>query len=517
MGIISCVIVYFIGRELFNEWAGFIAGILCACYGLFIFFEGLLIYAALSLLFSLFAFLYILHIKDNTRPVNMLAFGFFLGLATITQGNIILFGFLAVLWLLFQNKAKLRERIKLLSFFIIGFALVLGMLVLRSYVVEKDISPVAENIGFNFFVGNNAGADGTFKNPDFITGSGEGIVKDARIFASLAMRRQLKPSEVSNFWACMAMNYIRQDPLGCVRLLVKKTAYVFSPHEFIYEPEYYLIYDKIKIFRLALMDLRYVLPFALLGMTLGISRIKALMPLYIAVFSFALSGIIFFVNAKFRIGMVPFLAIFAAFGFIRTIDYARRRQLSKFLLCIIFAAFIFIYNSLSEVKAQVSTYYNINNAFTNHFEAAKKYIEENKFKDALRELRLAEKLEPDNPDLYYFFGIVFYEISDYTNAEKKFKKAVAARPFFADGYYNLGIVYNKEGRFYDAIRTLQRCISLEPDDYQAHFELGLAKKGKGDFDGAKKEFELTLKYASQKGINCADSVKKEMQGLGKTP
>ena len=70
LGAVNCVLVYFIGKQLFNRIVGFTAGLMCAWYGIFIFHEGLLIYTSLSLFFNSLLF-------SRHSPTNLFLLSFF--------------------------------------------------------------------------------------------------------------------------------------------------------------------------------------------------------------------------------------------------------------------------------------------------------------------------------------------------------------------------------------------------------------------------------------------------------
>jgi 4-amino-4-deoxy-L-arabinose transferase-like glycosyltransferase len=93
LGSVNSVLIYLISGILFkSRRVGFIAALLNILYGLYIFYEGLLIYTNLSLFLNLLLFLFLLLIKNNLSRMRIFGLGLFLGVCTILQANIIIFG-----------------------------------------------------------------------------------------------------------------------------------------------------------------------------------------------------------------------------------------------------------------------------------------------------------------------------------------------------------------------------------------------------------------------------------------
>ncbi len=219
LGAGNCVLTYLIARILFNQKAGLIAGLLCVLYGLFIFYDGLLIYTTFSLFLNSLLLLYFLAIKDSLPAKgNLFLAGIFLGICTALQASILIFGILAVVWILASNRLKVKQFFLGLIFFFLGLVLVIGSVTLRNYLVEKDFVLIAGNIGFNFYSGNNTETQGTFFCPKDIGFNQEDMFRDAKITARMDLGRDLKTSEVSKYWFDKAMVFIKREPLNFIKL-----------------------------------------------------------------------------------------------------------------------------------------------------------------------------------------------------------------------------------------------------------------------------------------------------------
>ena len=214
LGIANAILLYLIGRQIFNRSVGFIAGLLYVWYGLFIFFEGLLIYTSLSLLLNSIFFLYLFCLKNNSKIINFFWAGLLLGVATAAQANILVFGIIAVSCLLTGSGKGFRKIFLNFLTFILGFLIIVGGITLRNYLVEKDFVFIAGNGGINFYLGNNSQANGGFSSGPF-NHSQEEMFVESKAMAKVALGKQeIKTSTVSNFWFKKSCEFIKKKSAG---------------------------------------------------------------------------------------------------------------------------------------------------------------------------------------------------------------------------------------------------------------------------------------------------------------
>lgn len=497
IGVESCLFIYLIARELFSRSAGFLAGLLYAFYGIFIFYDGLLIYSSLSLLLNSALFLFlILNLKEVTKK-NLFLFGILLGICTLCQANIIIFGLLAVLWLV-GSKKYLKEMVVHFLCFLIGLFLVVGTVTLKNYLAEKNFVLIAGNTGVNFYLGNNAQATGLFKSEPVFTAGQEHMFAEADLIARSSLGRSLKTAEVSRFWFDQSFSFIKKEPILFLKLLIKKFIYALSPLEFVHDQGFSLIKGKMQIFKILFMNLRFIWPLAVLGMIFGIKRFKDLALLYLTIPSFLFPLIVFFVTTRYRVSLVPFLIIFAGFGLASIWNILQNKDFHRLikilvLFIIIFLGFnydLFIRNKVTFAEIQ-------SKEFDKRLERSLVYVWYKDYQKALDELKIAQAMDPNNPKLNYPLGTIYAQLRDYDKAEKYLVKAISYNPLYRDNYYNLGFIYNLQGRFDEAIRVLSAGLDLYFEDPGFHFELANAYKAKGELTKAKAEYELTLKFLNK--------------------
>lgn len=517
LGALNCVLVYFIARRIFNEAVARISALLCAWYGLFLFYDSLLIYTNLSLFLNSLLFLFLLSIKDEPDNKKLFLAGIFLGICVITQASIALFGIFAIILILKAKEAPLRKLLLKFFLFLFGFAVIIGSVALKNFFAEKDFVLISGNVGFNFYSGNNPRANGTFFCPANIALNQEDMFRDARILANAETGRSLTTAQVSRFWFNKAVVFIQKEPGKWLVLLFRKIKYLFSPVEFIHDLEYNFLTGKTMVFKAVLMDLRFILPFSLLGIILAFKRIRQVALLYIALITVSFSICLFFVTARYRIVMVPYFMIFAAFGLVTTRESLRERRYFRFTLFCLALSAIFICQESNRLAMQESGIdsKSDSSAFNYHLSAALNYENRSDYQRALRELNLAENIEPHNYRAIFRQGTVYFRLDDFKNAEEKFKETVRINPLSVDAYYNLGFIYNRQSRFTQAQDSLKKAVSLDPEYIEAHFELGKAYKANGKPALAKEEFNLALKKINRWRQAERAIIEKELASLEK--
>lgn len=505
LGSINYILVYFIARAMFNRITAFIAALLCAWYALFIFYDGLMTYSGLSLFLNSLLFLLLLNIQNRPNIKNLFLTGIFLGLCAIAQPNIVIFGVLAAAWILKRERLSLTRATRVFSCFIAGLSVVLGIVFLRNYLVAKDPVLISGNIGVTFYSGNNPDSDGTFRPPFFMSRYLYGMNRDAKIITRQALNREPKASEVSDFWFNKSLDFIKNEPSSYIRLLIKKFIYLFSPREFILDPEYDIIIDKIKVFKIMFLDLRFILPFILLGVFLNVKRFKELMFLYLIVISLSMGIILFFVASRYRIALIPFLMIFASSGIIVVWDALRKRS---FLRLAVFALAISILFVLGNARPKE----NLPN-FRYYIARSNYYTVNLDYQNALRFAKLAYAREPNNPEVRFCLASAYYDMKEFSLAEDNFRETTRISPFSVDAYYNLGLLYIRHKRFKEAAEVLNKAIALDSEDALAHFELGRAYKGTGKTKLARDEFNLALNKINSWRTEDREVIKNELSGL----
>jgi 4-amino-4-deoxy-L-arabinose transferase-like glycosyltransferase len=146
LGSLTCLIIYLIAKEIFNEWTAVLAAFAAALYPDLIFWTYLVRVETLFIfLISLF---FLLLVKANGKKSAGLVYAsaVVLGLASLTRVTSILFIPVFFIWELFNFGRGLRDNIK-----VSATALMLALIVLvpwcaRNYLVFNEFTPFTEEI-----------------------------------------------------------------------------------------------------------------------------------------------------------------------------------------------------------------------------------------------------------------------------------------------------------------------------------------------------------------------------------
>jgi len=97
---------------------------------------------------------------------------------------------------------------------------------------------------------------------------------------------------------------------------------------------------------------------------------------------------------------------------------------------------------------------------------AKGHIEE-----AVRQLREAAKLDPENSDLHRELGITFLLVKEWKRARVEMLEAIRHEPNDSDAHNGLGYALEKMGQLDAALKEYRIATHLDPDDpsYRQHY------------------------------------------------
>ncbi|MEK7356381.1 MAG: tetratricopeptide repeat protein [Bdellovibrionota bacterium] len=122
-------------------------------------------------------------------------------------------------------------------------------------------------------------------------------------------------------------------------------------------------------------------------------------------------------------------------------------------------------------------------------------LEQGHYPEALRELLLAEKLDPSNAGIQNNLGLTYFLREKYDLAAKHLARAVDLKPDYSEARNNYGRVLIEQGQYTRAITELEKVIKdltyTEPS--RAWVNLGLARFRQKNYAGAKKDFTEAIK------------------------
>jgi len=480
VGAVNCWLAAELGRRVFaSRIVGLLAGWCLVIYGNLIVLETTLEPTVFVIFFNLLAVTFLYRFADSlpaSAPAPkhdrwLLLSGIFTGVSILTKPSFLLFIPLAGLWicLLAGGASPWRRTVRrLLLFGAVSMGIVL-IITLRNYILLGDRILVTADAGKVFYHGNARQATAVI----WAGLPGQGFIQEVTdepdyahvIFRNVASEhagRQLKPSESSRYWTHITLKDITSDPGRYLSRQLEKLLFFFSDYELHYIASAYTEYKASRAWPF--------LPFAplvglgLMGMLLAGNRFKRLLPIYGMVGLYLVSGLIYVVQSRYRIPMVPYLCLFAAFAIYRSQSYLSRRRLSA-LLAIIVGCTLLVIGSRIMLQEQINATDRWFQATKLHYEiGAKLNFHAGRYPEAIESATKTLEIAPAFAPAYNLRGKSRALLGDSRTAKEDFKKVIHLSPNRPEGYRNLGFAYLTSQDNQAALKYLKKARALDPED-----------------------------------------------------
>ncbi|MBI4168927.1 MAG: glycosyltransferase family 39 protein [Acidobacteria bacterium] len=334
LGCGTVLLTYVAGRRLFGHRRGLLAGLLLALYGPFIFYEGMVMKTCFSPLLTILLLILLDRAREAAaapggRPARLFAVaGAVYGLTTLDRDNFILLAPALALLALVIGGGLGRRGVRSAAAFTLGTILVITPVTLRNWIVSREFVLLTTGGGEVFFIGNNADANGLYVPPPFVRPDPKYEHADFIARASEISGRQLTAMQSSWFWFREGMKFVMEEPLAWGRLLWRKMVHFWNYYELPDNLDYQILQRFSPLLgwlnaavppgpgarvRLHLYSTFGTLaPLGLAGIVLTRRSWRRLLPAYLLLFGYIATVMLFFNFSRFRVPIVPILALFAA-------------------------------------------------------------------------------------------------------------------------------------------------------------------------------------------------------------
>jgi len=466
IGALSCVIIYLLGSMLFSRKVGILAALLGCMYGMFLYFDTMLLTTNLEVFFCLLAFFYTAKWIKTKINLHLILAGIFWGLASVTRPNflIIIPAFVVfIFWHL--KKLPLKERMKPIWLMLAGLLPLLLIVMLINIVAGNDFVVVAWNGGINFFLGNNPLSNGWSATSPEIDATWWGGYRDAILIAERARGHQLLPSQVSNYWFGRGIEYVFAQPIAWLGLMVKKTYLLCNSFELSNNQFIQTLKDYSFLLRIPFFNFGLILALAIWGFICSFGKkITRLTLLFLLFYGFSI--VLFFVTERYRVPLVPFLLIFSAvtiFWFIRNI---RKIQIKKIVLSIGAIAVMTIFFNTDLYGTHIVDYTRVHVSLGNRYFAAGDFIE------ASEEYKKALLLNFQSTDAMNALGNTYLLMERTDDAKKLFMRSLESSVTI-DAMCKLGIIHLQSGIMDSAKIYLTGAVALDSLDSEVNYYTGM--------------------------------------------
>ena len=480
----TIAIVYALGTRLADETVGLLAAGFAAVYGPSLFYESMFIPEALGIPLYAAALWSCCALLDAPTARRGALAGLLLGLAALTKAGVIAFTMVFALVLLVRPRLAAGGRPHPgVAAMTAVFALLIALVTLHNRLWGDDWVLLTSHAGLNFYIGNNPDADGTFRAP---AGTGLGLqaqIADSRAVAEADAGRSLKPSEVSAYWAARGRAFIREHPDRFLALAARKLALAFDARELPDLQDYAQAARFDPFFRVPWPTFALLGPLVLAALVLAVPlRHRWCVWLFVATY---LSGLLtFFVNARYRLPLLPIAFVLAAVVVRDAWSLLRARRWPRL------AAYAAV--TLLGVAVTQLALVPIDPA-RDDVNAASLRLEARDAEGARTLYERALAVNPDNAQASLGMGIVLERLGRGDEAAAFYTRSIAADPDPA-AYNNLGVWYQRRGKLDEAEDAYRHAIALKPNFAQAHDNLGIIHALGGDTDQAIAAFETALRF-----------------------
>ena len=335
LGAAAPPLLYLTARHWFGEPAARIAAVLYLLCGFVTFSEVVLLQSALDPFLAVGALYLLTRAQEAERGVLPAAAGLAAGLFALNRPNAIAYGVAAgVLMALFSWRRAGGRRHAVVpaagraALFFAGLVLAPAANALRNYAASGEAVPISSHGGLNFFMGNHAGADGTYQAVAGLAPSIASQARDAGRLAEEATGRTMSAGEVSANYYRLALEWIAGHPADALKLLLRKIAILVNRTDVGLNYSYAFYRGEATLLRFLFVGPWLLMPLGVIGLWCNNRRAEnpgywvwaSFIPVY------GLSVAAFFVADRYRLPLLPPLCATSAAALVWLAGRMRSRK-----------------------------------------------------------------------------------------------------------------------------------------------------------------------------------------------
>lgn len=489
VGAATCALAAAAGRRWFDARSGLAAGVLLVFYPPAIFFDGEIQKGTLTLLLATALVWLLARRAEPPRPGWCLAVGALTGLFALDRENALLLVPVLALWLAATARGGWAGRAAPAALLAAGAFAVLLPVALRNRAIGGELLLTTAQLGPNFYIGNHAGADGRYQ--PLVPGRGSAHYEraDATALAERGAGRELTPAEVSRWWLGRSLAFVRDEPGRWLALLARKTFLVWNRLEIVDTTSLEAAAESSWLLAglSRLLHFGVICPLAAAGVWLTRRRWRQLAVLYLVLGAWTVAIAAFFVFARYRLPMVPILALFTGAGLAAAAVEVRARRADALLpaLALAVATALVVNWHADDRDPRVPTYANLGIALD---EAGRRA-------EGIAQLERAVALSPRFAEAHLALGNLRFEGGDRAGARAAYARVVELDPASAPAWNGLGLLAAGRGDRDEARRCYARAVAADPGYVESRFNLAKTLFEAGDFAGARQHFAAVVKVA----------------------
>ena len=353
---------------------------------------------------------------------------------------------------------------------------------IHNYFIAHDRVFLSAHSGINFWLGNNPDATGYPHFPGLHAGQAA-MLKDSIALAEAAAGRGLKRSEVSEYWAAKARNYIRNHFGAWLKLLGQKLGNFWNAFE--YDDLSVISYYRQQGIVFPGPHFGIVAALAFPGLLFSLGRFPASRWVFAAILLHVAAVLPVFITERYRLAVVPGLLLFAAFGLEtlwRKCSLGNYRALPVYLGALLVAAILVTLPRKDPALWAMDAY-----------NSGRQALESNNLQLADVLLRRAYSYVPGNAETNLALGNLRLAQGDRESAKSFYRASLQAEPSHKGALNNLGVLALEEGLWQAAIELFQASLQSDPEDAKTHYLLARAEMENGNNATALAEIQIAVR------------------------
>ncbi len=311
-GVLTAVLVYLCGRQLFSRPVAIASGLLVAMFGPLIYYEGLVMKSFLSPLLTTLTLYAGLRYRELLQARWLVVAGFAIGLACLIRENHILLG-LAIACEIWLHRRETKRLAKHGLTLCVSVGVCFIPSIWRNWSVSGEFVVVTAGGGEVFYIAHGPEAEPFYHAPDFVDPNPFTEHEDFRREAERRTRRELTRGESSRYWFREGLSYAVQHPIREVVLSVQKLNVLLHDFEVNDSENCRVATRLIPILRF-LPTFGWISALGLLGMAVGLRDVRRFALPLLIVAAHVLSVMLTYNFGRFRLGLVPVWCLFAVSG-----------------------------------------------------------------------------------------------------------------------------------------------------------------------------------------------------------
>lgn len=503
LGVSTVFFIALATMKLFGTGTGVLAAFLAALYAPFLFYEMQIMKPALGICLIAGGILASVFAAESALAAILAGLAF--GLSALVRENLILllpFGFV---WLLLQRRSLTlalpegdelghapigrRPLGRALLFLAAGAAVIIPITV-RNFGTSGEWIPVTSQGGQNFYIGNNAEARGYYTDLAFVRPDPRFEQEDFRREGERRAGGPLGYRALSRLWYGEGVRWLRENPSEALRLVGWKLQHLGNDQEIPDNEHFGYMRSRFLPLRLAPLTFGWLFPFALLGMIVGRGALLQRGLLYAGVLVQVLSLVGFYVFARYRLAIMPFLIPFAAHGVMVLASVIGWREIGRprrMFAQIAVALALGLGFAWAFQPAPAGFDADREGLLPLHVNRGMLFEGRDSLERAVGEYEAALAIDAGNAFVHKRYGRALGGLGRFDDAERILTRAIDLDPGDGGVRNDLALFLLRRGAVSEAHDQLREAIRLEPGLAAAHRNLARVMRSIGDEEGALRE------------------------------